>query len=428
MNSRNDTLFARAQQSTPGGVNSPVRAFRSVGGTPRFITRAEGPWFWDADGKRYIDYIGSWGPAIVGHAHRDVVKAVQEAATRGLSFGAPTEGEIEMAETICRLVPSIEQVRLVSSGTEAAMSALRLARGATGRDMIVKFEGCYHGHADSLLVKAGSGLLTFGNPTSAGVPEDFAKHTLVLDYNNPQQLEQAFRDMGDRIACVIVEPVAGNMNLVRATSEFLRTMRRVCSQYGAVLIFDEVMSGFRVALGGAQSLFGIQPDLTVLGKVIGGGLPVAAFGGRADLMNHLAPLGGVYQAGTLSGNPVTVAAGLATLSIIQQDGFYEALGAQTSKLVNGLAAAAKETDIAFCADSVGGMFGLYFAPAIPASYAAMMECDKARFNTFFHAMLDAGIYLAPSAFEAGFVSAQHDDAVIDATLSAARVAFGALSG
>src|SRR3954471_16565202 len=294
--SKNDILFERAQKTTPGGVNSPVRAFRSVGGTPRFIERAEGPYIWDADGKRYIDYIGSWGPAIVGHAHPQVVKAVQDAAVRGLSFGAPTEGEVLMAEEICRLVPSLEQVRLVSSGTEAAMSALRLARGATGRDLVLKFEGCYHGHADSLLVKAGSGLLTFGNPTSSGVPEDFAKHTLVLDYNNPQQLEEAFRTVGDQVACVIVEPVAGNMNLLRATPEFLQTMRKVCSQYGAILIFDEVMSGFRVALGGAQALYGIKPDLTVLGKVIGGGLPVAAFGGRADLMQHLAPLGGVYQA------------------------------------------------------------------------------------------------------------------------------------
>jgi glutamate-1-semialdehyde 2,1-aminomutase len=427
MTSNNDILFARAQRSTPGGVNSPVRAFRSVGGTPRFITRAEGPYFWDADDRRYIDYIGSWGPAIVGHAHPAVVKAVQEAAARGLSFGAPTEGEIEMAEKICELVPSIEQVRLVSSGTEAAMSALRLARGATGRDKIIKFEGCYHGHADSLLVKAGSGLLTFGNPTSAGVPEDFAKHTLVLDYNNPQQLEETFKEIGDQIACVIVEPVAGNMNLVRATPEFLQTMRNVCSQYGAVLIFDEVMSGFRVALGGAQSLYGIKPDLTVLGKVIGGGLPVAAFGGRKDLMQHLAPLGGVYQAGTLSGNPVTVAAGMATLAIIEQPGFYESLTVQTAKLAHGFTAAAKEEGIAFCADAVGGMFGLYFAPEIPTTYEAMMKCDKTRFNTFFHAMLDAGVYLAPSAFEAGFVSAQHDDATIDTTIRIARTAFAQLA-
>jgi glutamate-1-semialdehyde 2,1-aminomutase len=426
MTSKNDTLFARAQISTPGGVNSPVRAFRSVGGTPRFITRAEGAYFWDADDKRYIDYIGSWGPMIVGHSHPSVVRAVQEAAARGLSFGAPTEGEIEMAEEICRLLPSVEQVRLVSSGTEAAMSALRLARGATGRDKIIKFEGCYHGHADSLLVKAGSGLLTFGNPTSAGVPEDFAKHTLVLDYNNPQQLEDAFREMGDSIACVIVEPVAGNMNLVRPTAEFLQTMRRLCTQHGALLIFDEVMSGFRVALGGAQSLYGITPDLTVLGKVIGGGLPVAAFGGRADIMNHLAPLGPVYQAGTLSGNPVAVAAGMSTLKLIQAPGFYDSLAAQTAKLAQGLSNAARDAGIAFCADSVGSMFGLYFAKEVPATYAAVMACDKAGFNAFFHAMLNQGVYLAPSAFEAGFVSARHDDAVIDATIGAARKAFAEL--
>ena len=424
--SHNDTLFARAQISTPGGVNSPVRAFRSVGGTPRFITRALGPHFWDADGKRYIDYIGSWGPAIVGHAHPQVIQAVQEAAARGLSFGAPTEGEIEMAEEICRLVPSIQQVRLVSSGTEAAMSALRLARGATGRDTIIKFEGCYHGHADSLLVKAGSGLLTFGNPTSAGVPEDFAKHTLVLDYNNPQQLEDVFKSKGDSIACVIVEPVAGNMNLLPATAEFLQTMRKLCSRHGAVLIFDEVMCGFRVALGGAQALYGIAPDLTVLGKVIGGGLPVAAFGGRTDLMAHLAPLGGVYQAGTLSGNPVAVAAGMMTLKLIQAPGFYETLTTQTAKLIRGLSAAASEAGVAFCANSVGGMFGLYFAEAIPTTYTEMMAGDKAKFNKFFHAMLENSVYLAPSAFEAGFVSAAHDDAIIEETVAAARKSFALL--
>jgi glutamate-1-semialdehyde 2,1-aminomutase len=425
--SNNDTLFARAQLTTPGGVNSPVRAFRSVGGTPRFITRAEGPYFWDADDRRYIDYIGSWGPAIVGHAHPEVIAAVQKAVVNGLSFGAPTEGEILMAEEICKLVPSIEQVRLVSSGTEATMSALRLARGATGRDKIVKFEGCYHGHADSLLVKAGSGLLTFGNPTSAGVPEDFAKHTLVLDYNNSQQLEEAFKAFGNEIACVIVEPVAGNMNLLRASAEFLQTMRRLCTEYGAVLMFDEVMSGFRVALGGAQALYGIKPDITALGKVIGGGLPVAAFGGRADLMRHMAPLGGVYQAGTLSGNPVAVAAGLSTLKLIQAPGFYEALGAQTQKLVNGLVDIARGSGIAFCGDAVGGMFGLYFTDKLPTDFATMMQCDKTRFNRFFHAMLDAGVYLAPSAFEAGFVSAQHDDAIIEATLTAARGAFAKLA-
>ncbi|WP_370660179.1 glutamate-1-semialdehyde 2,1-aminomutase [Massilia glaciei] len=424
--SNNDTLFARAQKTTPGGVNSPVRAFRSVGGTPRFITRAEGPYFWDADGKRYIDYIGSWGPAIVGHAHPEVIAAVQAAAANGLSFGAPTLGEIEMAEEICKLVPSIEQVRLVSSGTEATMSALRLARGATGRDKIVKFEGCYHGHADSLLVKAGSGLLTFGNPTSAGVPEDFVKHTLVLDYNNVAQLEDAFASMGETIACVIVEPVAGNMNLIKATPEFLRALRDLCTEHGAVLIFDEVMCGFRVALGGAQELYDIAPDLTALGKVIGGGLPVAAFGGRAELMGNMAPLGAVYQAGTLSGNPVAVAAGMATLKLIQAPGFYEKLSAQTAKLAAGLEQAAREAGVTFCADSVGGMFGIYFSAEVPGSYAEMMAGDKTRFNAFFHAMLDEGVYFAPAAFEAGFVSAAHDDAVIEETIAAARRVFARL--
>lgn len=426
MTDKNDILFARAQKTTPGGVNSPVRAFRSVGGTPRFITRAAGAYFWDAEDKRYIDYIGSWGPAIVGHAHPEVISAVQEAAARGLSFGAPTEGEVEMAEEICKLVPSIEQVRLVSSGTEATMSALRLARGATKRDKIIKFEGCYHGHADSLLVKAGSGLLTFGNPTSAGVPEDFSKHTLVLDYNNCEQLEEVFKSIGDQIACVIVEPVAGNMNLIRATQEFINTMRKLCTEHGSVLIFDEVMCGFRVGLHGAQALYGVEADLTCLGKVIGGGLPVAAFGGRAELMGHMAPLGGVYQAGTLSGNPVAVAAGMTTLKIIQQAGFYENLTAQTRKLVDGLTAAAKAANITFCADAVGGMFGLYFAKEVPGSYAAMMASDKDRFNRFFHLMLDQGVYLAPSAFEAGFVSAQHDDAIIAETIAAAEKAFAQL--
>ncbi len=421
--SRNDTLFARAQQSTPGGVNSPVRAFRSVGGTPRFIERAQGPYFWDADGKRYIDYIGSWGPAILGHARSEVVKAVQAAAANGLSFGAPTEGEIEIAEEICRLLPSIEQVRLVSSGTEATMSALRLARGATGRDKIVKFEGCYHGHADSLLVKAGSGLLTFGNPTSAGVPEDFVKHTLVLDYNNVPQLEDAFASMGDTIACVIVEPVAGNMNLIRATPEFLQRMRELCTEHGAVLIFDEVMCGFRVGLEGAQGMYGITPDLTALGKVIGGGMPVAAFGGRADLMQKMAPIGPVYQAGTLSGNPVAVAAGMTTLKLIQEEGFYERLTATADRLVTGLTAAAQEAGIDFCGDSVGGMFGFYFSKDVPSSYSEMMAGDKERFNRFFHGMLEEGVYFAPAMFEAGFVSIQHDDAVIDATIEAARRVF-----
>ncbi|MDO9194415.1 MAG: glutamate-1-semialdehyde 2,1-aminomutase [Undibacterium sp.] len=427
MTNKNESLFLRAQKTTPGGVNSPVRAFRSVGGTPRFIKRAEGAYFWDAEDTRYIDYIGSWGPAIVGHTHPTVVKAVQDAAARGLSFGAPTEGEIEMAEEICKLVPSIEQVRLVSSGTEATMSALRLARGATNRDKIIKFEGCYHGHADSLLVKAGSGLLTFGNPTSAGVPEDFTKHTLVLDYNNSQQLEDAFEKYGQEIACVIVEPVAGNMNLIKATPEFLQTMRRVCTKYGSVLIFDEVMCGFRVALGGAQELYNIQPDITALGKVIGGGLPVAAFGGRADLMQHMAPIGKVYQAGTLSGNPVAVAAGLSTLKLIQEPDFYTKLSSQTNKLATGLTAAANKAGVTFCSDSIGGMFGLYFAKEVPSTFTQMMASDTAKFNRFFHLMLDAGVYLAPSAFEAGFVSAQHDDEVIDATIKAAEIAFTQLS-
>jgi glutamate-1-semialdehyde 2,1-aminomutase len=421
--SRNDTLFARAQLTTPGGVNSPVRAFRSVGGTPRFITRALGPHFWDADGKRYIDYIGSWGPAILGHARSEVVSAVQAAAANGLSFGAPTEGEIEIAEEICRLLPSIEQVRLVSSGTEATMSALRLARGATGRDKIVKFEGCYHGHADSLLVKAGSGLLTFGNPTSAGVPEDFVKHTLVLDYNDVAQLEDAFATMGDEIACVIVEPVAGNMNLIRATPAFLQSMRDLCTKHGAVLIFDEVMCGFRVGLQGAQGMYGIQPDLTALGKVIGGGMPVAAFGGRAELMQKMAPIGPVYQAGTLSGNPVAVAAGMTTLKLIQEEGFYERLSATANRLVAGLSDAAREAGIDFCGDAVGGMFGMYFSKEVPGSYSEMMAGDKERFNRFFHGMLDEGVYFAPAMFEAGFVSIQHDDAAIDETIEAARRVF-----
>ncbi|WEF31197.1 glutamate-1-semialdehyde 2,1-aminomutase [Pseudoduganella chitinolytica] len=424
--SKNDTLFERAQKTTPGGVNSPVRAFRSVGGTPRFITRAEGPYFWDADGKRYIDYIGSWGPAIVGHAHPEVVQAVQEAATRGLSFGAPTEAEVIMAEEISRLVPSIEQVRLVSSGTEATMSALRLARGATGRDKIVKFEGCYHGHADSLLVKAGSGLLTFGNPTSAGVPEDFVKHTLVLDYNDVAQIEEAFGNFGGEIACVIVEPVAGNMNLIKATPEFLQALRDLCTRHGALLIFDEVMCGFRVGLGGAQALYGIKPDLTALGKVIGGGLPVAAFGGSAELMSKMAPLGAVYQAGTLSGNPIAVAAGMTTLKLIQQPGFYDRLTASAKRLAEGLTDVAFEEGVTFCADYEGGMFGLYFSEQPPRNYAEMMAGDRARFNTFFHAMLDEGVYFAPAAFEAGFVSAAHDDAVIDATIEAARRVFRTL--
>ncbi|KVK73494.1 glutamate-1-semialdehyde aminotransferase [Burkholderia sp. MSMB1498] len=424
--SNNQTLFERAQRTIPGGVNSPVRAFRSVGGTPRFVARAQGAYFWDADGKRYIDYIGSWGPMIVGHVHPDVLAAVQRVLADGFSFGAPTEAEIEIAEEICKLVPSIEQVRMVSSGTEATMSALRLARGFTGRSRIVKFEGCYHGHADSLLVKAGSGLLTFGNPTSAGVPADVAKHTTVLEYNNIAALDEAFAAFGDEIAAVIVEPVAGNMNLVRGTPEFLNALRALCTKHGAVLIFDEVMCGFRVALGGAQQHYGIAPDLTCLGKVIGGGMPAAAFGGRSDIMSHLAPLGGVYQAGTLSGNPIAVAAGLATLKLIQAPGFYDALAQKTRRLADGLAAEARTTGVPFSADAIGGMFGLYFTEHVPASFADVTKSDTERFNRFFHLMLDEGVYFAPSAYEAGFVSSAHDDDTLDATLAAARRAFAAL--
>ncbi len=423
MSTRNEQLFERAQRSIPGGVNSPVRAFRSVGGTPRFFTRGAGSRLWDADGAEYIDYVGSWGPAIVGHAHPEVIRAVQEAAVGGLSFGAPTEAEILMAETLCARVPSIEQVRLVSSGTEATMSAIRLARGFTGRDAIVKFEGCYHGHADSLLVKAGSGALTFGNPSSGGVPDDFAKHTLVLDYNDVQQLEDCFRNHGDRIACVIVEPVVGNMNLIVPSREFIDAMRALCTKHGSVLIFDEVMTGFRVGPVGAQGLFGITPDLTTLGKVIGGGMPVGAFGGRRDIMSAIAPLGAVYQAGTLSGNPVAVAAGLKTLELINAPGFHDRLAARTKQFCDGLVAAAKEAGVTFSAQSVGGMFGLYFRDGCPASYAEVMQSDRERFNRFFHAMLDAGVYLAPSAFEAGFVSGAHSEDDVAQTVARAKAAF-----
>jgi len=424
--SRNEQLFERAQRTIPGGVNSPVRAFRSVGGTPRFIARAEGCRVWDADDKVYIDYVGSWGPAIAGHAHPDVVRAVQQAAARGLSFGAPTEAEVEMAELLCGRLPSLDMVRLVSSGTEATMSAIRLARGFTGRDAIIKFEGCYHGHADCLLVKAGSGLLTFGNPSSGGVPDDFAKHTIVLDYNDPAQLEEVFKERGEEIAAVIVEPVAGNMNLVRPSDEFLHVMRRLCTAHGAVLIFDEVMTGFRVGPQGVQGLLGITPDLTTLGKVIGGGMPVGAFGGRRDIMEKIAPLGSVYQAGTLSGSPVAVAAGLASMKLIGADGFYEALSGRTERLVAGLQSAADRNGVVFSAQSVGGMFGMYFSQDCPQGYADVMAGEQDRFNRFFHAMLDAGHYFAPSAFEAGFVSAAHTDGDIDLTLSAANAVFAGL--
>lgn len=424
--SRNEELFARAAQSIPGGVNSPVRAFRSVGGTPRFISKARDAHIWDADGKQYIDYLGSWGPAIVGHAHPEVVKAVQDAAVNGLSFGAPTEGETLLAEAIIKRLPSIEQVRLVSSGTEATMSAIRLARGATGRAKIIKFEGCYHGHADSLLVKAGSGLLTFGNPTSAGVPPEFVTHTIVLDYNDLDAVSEAFKQHGDDIACIIVEPIAGNMNLIKPAPGFLEGLRELCTQYGALLIFDEVMTGFRAGPQGVQGLSGVTPDLTTLAKVIGGGMPVGAFGGRADVMKHIAPLGAVYQAGTLSGNPVSVAAGLATLDILGRPGFYENLAAQTQKLVNGLSERAKAAGVTFCADSVGGMFGLYFRESIPTSFAEVSDSNVEAFKVFFHAMLNQGVHLAPSAFEAGFVSAKHDDAIIAQTLDAAEKAFAAI--
>ena len=421
--SSNAQLFDRACRSIPGGVNSPVRAFRSVGGTPRFIKRAQGPYVWDEEDTRYIDYVGSWGPAILGHAHPDVVRAVQEAAVHGLSFGAPTEAEILIAEALIARLPSLEQVRLVSSGTEATMSAIRLARGATGRPMIVKFEGCYHGHADSLLVKAGSGLLTFGNPTSAGVPPEFVSHTLVLDYNDSAAVQAAFAEHGSRIACVIVEPVAGNMNLVKPAPGFLETLREQCTRHGALLIFDEVMTGFRVGPQGVQGLTGIVPDLTTLAKVIGGGMPVGAFGGRADVMAQIAPLGPVYQAGTLSGNPVAVAAGLATLRALEQPGFYERLGALTARLAQGLQERARAAGVAFSADSVGGMFGIYFREQVPASFAEVSASDVPAFNRFFHAMLAEGVHFAPSAFEAGFVSAAHDEAVIDRTLEIAEKVF-----
>jgi len=420
---RSKALFQRAQLGIPAGVNSPVRAYRSVGGTPLFIQRGKGAQVWDADGRAYIDYVGSWGPLIVGHAHPEVVKAVQQAAERGLSFGAPTEPEVEMAELLCRLVPSIEQVRLVSSGTEATMSAIRLARGFTGRHKIVKFEGCYHGHADALLVKAGSGALTFGQPSSAGVPPETASHTLVLEYNNEEALETTFESEGAAIAAVIVEPVAGNMNLIEPRQGFLDTLRRLCTKHGSVLIFDEVMTGFRVALGGAQALYGIRPDLTTLGKVIGGGMPVGAFGGRRDILRKIAPIGPVYQAGTLSGNPVAVAAGLATLKLVQAPGFYERLADTTRSLCEGLARGAQANGIPFSATAVGGMFGFYFRASAPTSYSEVMQCDSEAFNRFFHAMLAEGVYLAPSAFEAGFVSSAHGRVEIDKTEAAARKAF-----
>jgi glutamate-1-semialdehyde 2,1-aminomutase len=423
MSSRNDELFQAAQRVIPGGVNSPVRAFRAVGGTPPFISRGSGARIWDADGKSYIDYVGSWGPLILGHSHPAVVKAVQDVAARGLSFGAPTAAEVKLADVLCARVPGLEQVRLVSSGTEATMSAIRLARGYTGRDLIIKFEGCYHGHADALLVKAGSGALTLGNPSSAGVPRDTAAHTLVLPYNNTDALEAAFARDGNAIAGVIVEPVAGNMNLVSPRAGFLERLRALCTQHSALLICDEVMTGFRVGARGAQGLFSITGDLITLGKVIGGGMPLGAFGGRRDVMAKIAPLGPVYQAGTLSGNPVAVAAGLATLDAIDAPGFFERLHDVTRKLTDGLASAARRCGIAFSAQAVGGMFGMYFRGEPPTSYDEVMQCDVQAFNRFFHGMLARGIYFAPSAFEAGFVSSAHTTADIEETLIAARDCF-----
>lgn len=420
---RNEQLFERAKQIIPAGVNSPVRAFGSVGGTPRFIRRAQGAFVWDENGTQYTDYVGSWGTGIVGHAHPEVVEAVREAALGGLSFGAPTEAEIIIAEEIAKIVPSVARLRLVSSGTEATMTAIRLARGYTGRDKIVKFEGCYHGHSDSLLVKAGSGLLTFGNPSSAGVPSDLTQHTIVLPYNDVAALNQAFSEFPDQIAGVILEPIAGNMNLVRAMPEFVQALRQLTEQYGSVLIYDEVMTGFRVALGGAQSLHGITPDLTTMGKVIGGGMPVAAVGGKKEIMDCISPLGGVYQAGTLSGNPIAVAAGLKTLEIIQRPNFYEDLSARTAQLAQGLTQAAQNAGVTFSADSVGGMFGLYFANQFPKTYADMAASNVDGFKQFFHGMLDKGVAFGPSAYEAGFVSAAHTAELIDETIDVAKTVF-----
>ena len=425
-------LFNRAKAVIPGGVNSPVRAFKAVGGTPRFIQRAQGAYMWDANGQRYIDYIGSWGPMILGHGHPAVLEAVQKAALEGFSFGAPTEREVELAEAIIALVPSIDMVRLVSSGTEAGMSAIRLARGATGRNKIIKFEGCYHGHADALLVKAGSGLATVGNATSAGVPAVVVQHTVVLEYNNVTQLEEAFALHGADLACVIIEPIAGNMNFVRASVAFVKRCRELCTQYGALFIFDEVMNGFRVALGGAQSVYardiaGFEPDLTVMGKVIGGGMPLAAFGGKRAIMEHLAPIGTVYQAGTLSGNPVATACGLATLREISKPGFFEALSASTRQVVDGFIAAAAAAGVPFSADCEGGMFGFFLMPELPQNYATVMRTDNARFNTLFHGLLDRGVYIAPALYEAGFVSAAHTQQDITETIAVAHEAFKLLS-
>jgi len=422
--SHSEDLFSRAQKVIPGGVNSPVRAFKGVGGTPLFIKRAELAYLYDADDKRYIDYIGSWGPMIAGHANPEILDAVREAVGRGLSYGAPTEIEVSMAERVKEIMPSIEMVRMVNSGTEATMSAIRLARGFTGRDDIVKFEGGYHGHGDSLLVKAGSGALTFGLPNSPGVPADLAKHTLTLDYNDADQVRALFKARGDSIACIIVEPVSGNMNCVPPVPGFLETLKEVCNESGALLIFDEVMTGFRVARGGAQAYYNVKPDLTTLGKIIGGGMPVGAFGGRADVMQQLAPTGPVYQAGTLSGNPIAMTAGLKTLEIISRDGFYEDLDAKTERMLKGIQAAANEYNIPFTSNQVGAMFGLFFSEdAHITSYQQVVACNVSRFNAFFHEMLARGVNLAPSAFEAGFVSSAHTEQDIEDTVKAAKNVF-----
>jgi len=427
----NQTLFERAKRVIPGGVNSPVRAFKAVGGTPRFVKRAQGAYFWDANDQRYIDYIGSWGPMILGHGHPEVVKAVQGAVLEGFSYGAPTEREVELAEEILEIMPSMDMVRLVSSGTEAAMSAIRLARGATGRSKIIKFEGCYHGHADALLVKAGSGLATFGNPTSAGVPPEVVRDTLVLEYNNVQQLEEAFTLYGKELACVMIEPIAGNMNFVRASVPFMKRCRELCTEHGALFVFDEVMTGCRVALGSAQSVYakaipGFEPDMTVMGKVIGGGMPLAAFGGKRAVMEQLAPLGPVYQAGTLSGNPVATACGLATLKEISRPGFFDALSAKTRQLVDGLSSAAAAEGVPFVGDCEGGMFGFFLLPELPSNYGQVMKTDGAKFNTLFHGLLERGVYIAPALYEAGFVSGAHSEADMAQTVAAAREIFKTL--
>jgi len=421
-------LFDRAQKVIPGGVNSPVRAFGSVGGVPRFIAQASGAYITDTENQRYIDYVGSWGPMLLGHAHPEVIEAVRSAALHGLSFGAPTELEVQMAELICDIVPSIDSVRMCSSGTEATMSAIRVARGFTGRDNILKFEGCYHGHSDSLLVKAGSGALTLGVPSSPGIPADFAKHTLTLPFNDTAALEKLFAEQGDNLACIIVEPIAGNMNFVEPLPGYLDTMRALCTKHGCVLIFDEVMTGFRVALGGAQQLYNVMPDITTLGKVIGGGMPVGAFGGRADIMAQVAPLGPVYQAGTLSGNPIAMSAGIKTLQLLQAPEFHTHLHAKTGTLLNGLKQAADDAGVPLCSAHAGGMFGFFFTSADKvSSFNDVMACNTDHFKQFFHLMLSAGVYLAPSAFEAGFSSSAHSEEDIAQTIEAARSAFAVMA-